>query len=231
MKVLIVEDDKGLAYTMKSQLEHHYVVDLAFTGESGEYQACVNTYDVIILDLNLPDTTGFKLCKKIREHNQLIPILILTANFEQEDKIMGLNLGADDFMTKPFHFAELQARIRALLRRHTPSHSPTTLRAGPLRIDLITKKVFYGSEEISLRRKEFDVLEYMVRNTGLIVTRSMLLDHVWETDYDGMTNTIDVHIKTLRNLIDKNSASPIIKTVRGIGYRIEVSQASSDPES
>ncbi len=220
MRILIIEDDVLLARTLKRRLSNHYVVEVAHTGEDGEYQAYINSYDLVILDLGLPDMPGQKLCKKIRELNPTTPILILTADTEITDKVEAFNLGADDYLTKPFHFDELDARIKVLLRRGTPQRSASYLQVGELTLDLNSKQVYRQDQPISLRKKEFYLLEYLMRNAGIVVTRDMLLDHVWDSAYEAATNTVDVHIKYLRDRIDRNYEYKMIQTVHGIGYKL-----------
>jgi len=222
MKILLIEDDKQMAATIKEELKKHYAVDIAYTGEDGEYQAQVNDYDLIILDLILPDINGVTVCKKIRKSEIKTPVLILTGKTEIKDKVRALNSGADDYLIKPFSFSELLARARALLRRNPDTLVPDRLSAGNLTLDVVANTVKCKGKEISLRRKCFKLLEYLMRNKNRVVTRSMILEHVWESSIDPITNTVDVHIKSLRNKIDKPFGTDLIKTVHGLGYKIEV---------
>ena len=221
MKILIIEDDKQTAKTIKDGMKDYYAVDLAYTGEDGEYQAQVNNYDAIILDLMLPDIDGISICKKIRESGIKTPILALTGRTKVRDKVSALDSGIDDYLTKPFSFAELLARVRTLMRRSPETFSSNLLSVGDLSLDVISKTVKRKRVKIFLRRKEFDLLEFLMRNQRRVMTRFMILEHVWDSSVDPVTNTIDVHIKTLRDRIDKPFAKKLIKTVHGFGYKIE----------
>ncbi len=221
MRLLVIEDDKETAYAIKEVLADNYVVELAFTGQEGLEKIFANEYDLITLDLNLPDKSGLEVCKNIRSKGITIPILMLTGQDEMSTKIAGLDFGADDYLLKPFNFEELLARIRVLLRRHHPHHMTNTLHVGNLTLDLTKKVVKRGSKTIPLRRKELSLLEYLMRNRGKVITREMILNHVWSSIEDPSTNTIDVHIKYLRDQIDKPFLKKLIKTVHGLGYKIE----------
>lgn len=221
MKILLIEDNKETAATIRNGLKEHYAIDVAYTGEDGEYQAQVNDYDLIILDLMLPDIDGVTVCKRIREGGIKTPILILTGKSQVEDKVEALDSGADDYLIKPFSFSELLARVRALLRRSPDALVTNKLFIGSLTLDVAAKTVKCKGKEIPLRRKCFRLLEYLMRNKGIVVTRSMILEHVWESSVNPMTNTVDVHIKSLRNKISKYCKAPLIKTVHGLGYKIE----------
>lgn len=221
MKILLVEDDKETAYTIKEELEKSYVVDVAFKGGDGEFQAYVNEYDLIILDLVLPDISGIEVCQKIRKNGVKTPILMLTGQNDIQKKVIALDSGIDDYVIKPFDMSELLARVRALLRRAPDTFISNVISIDNLEMDLNRKLVTRGNKLIPLRRKEFDLLEYLMRNLGKILTRTMILDHVWE-DFDSPgTNTIDVHIKYLRDRIDRPFDKKLIKTVHGLGYKIE----------
>jgi len=222
MKILLIEDDKQMAATIKGAMKKHYAVDIAYTGEDGEYQAQVNDYDLIILDLILPDINGITVCKRIRENGIKTPVLILTGKSEIKDKVKALNSGADDYLIKPFSFGELLARTRALLRRSPDTLVPNKLSVGNLTLDVVANRVKCKGKEIPLRRKCFKLLEYLMRNKGMVVSRSMILEHVWESSVDPITNTVDVHIKSLRDKIDKPFGTDLIKTVHGLGYKMEV---------
>jgi two-component system copper resistance phosphate regulon response regulator CusR len=221
MKVLFIEDDKELAETLKEELESYFTVDLAFSGEEGEYTSFVNGYDIIIIDYNLPGINGIEVCKKIRESHIATPILMLTGEVEVAKKIEALNSGVDDYLTKPFVFGELLARIKALLRRPPQTMHSNIISIGDLIIDLDNQKVSRKGKQINLRKKEFHLLEYLARNVGQVITREMILDHVWESLEEPVTNTIDVHIKYLRDHIDKEFDKKLIKTVHGMGYKLE----------
>jgi len=217
MKILVIEDDKQTAETIRDVMKDYYAVDVAGNGEDGEYKASINDYDAIVLDIVLPDLSGIEVCKKIRENGIKTPILMLTGRLETKDKVTSLDAGADDYLTKPFKFAELLARLRALMRRNPDTLPSNILQVDNLTLDTTTNKVKINSDEIELRRKEFGLLEYLMRNRGRVVTRSMVLEHVWDSDTDPATNTVDVHINSLRGKIGK----PLIKTVHGLGYKIE----------
>lgn len=221
MKVLLIEDDKQTAETIRDELKDYYAVDVVFTGEDGEYQASVNEYDVIVLDIVLPDMNGVEVCKKIRESGIKTPVLMLTGKVDTKDKVEALDSGADDYLTKPFKFAELLARIRALMRRIPSTIDATQLCVGKLSLDLPANKVKHKGEVVPLRRKEFGLLEYLMRNVGHTLTRSMILEHVWDSGTDPITNTVDVHINYLRDKVDKPFGTKLIKTVHGLGYKIE----------
>lgn len=221
MKILLIEDDKQMASSLKEAIKGYYLVDIAYTGEEGEYLVQVNEYDLVILDLMLPDMNGVEICRKIREEGVKTPVLVLTGKLQTRDKVEALDLGADDYLTKPFNFAELLARIRALLRRSPETFFSNKLSVSGLTLDVVANKVDYQGEEICLRRKCFRLLEYLMRNQGRVMTRPMILEHVWESSVDPITNTVDVHIKVLRDKVDKPFGSSLIKTVYGLGYKIE----------
>ncbi|HEY5806203.1 MAG TPA: response regulator transcription factor [Candidatus Saccharimonadales bacterium] len=221
MKLLLIEDNRTLSDGLKKQLSKSFVVEAVRTGEEGIQHALAGGQDVIILDLSLPDKSGYEVCHSIRRADVKTPILILTGIADITSRVTLLNAGADDYLTKPFSVAELRARLNALLRR-----PPITIAAGIFRIqDLVIdpsrRRVERAGTHIPLRRKEFDILEYLVRNRGRPVTRSMILDHAWDGTKDSWNNTVDVHIKHLRDKIDRPFGSPLIKTAYGIGYMID----------
>jgi DNA-binding response OmpR family regulator len=221
MKVLLIEDDRELAATLRSSLTPSYIVDVTHTGQAGEIEATVNDYDAIILDLVLPDTDGVHVCKSLREARITTPVLILTGKLCVDDLVLALDAGADDYLTKPFKMIELLARLRALVRRGQERPDQAVLTVGDLILDVTSKTVMRGGRSIPLRRKEFLLLEYFMRYPGKVLTRSMILDHVWESEADPITNTIDVHVNSLREKVDKPFQKPLIKTVHGLGYKIE----------
>ncbi len=221
MKILLIEDNKETAFTIKHVLKDYYLVELAFTGTEGEYLAQTNIYDCIIIDYILPDIDGIEVCRKIRANNPDIPLLILTSNLEIRNKVKALNSGADDYVTKPFDIEELRARIEALNRRFSKSLSETVLTVGDLSLDLSKRKASRKGLTVVLKRKEMDLLEYLMRNAGRVVTRSMILDHIWDSANDSVTNIVDVHIKYLRDHIDRHFEKKLIKTIHGYGYKIE----------
>lgn len=221
MKVLIIEDEKDVADSIKVILQQHFIVDLARTGEEGEFKAQVNDYDVILLDYVLPDLDGLMICSYLRKNKIETPILFLTCKDEIATKVEALNVGADDYLTKPFSPPELIARMRALIRRTQSNNRVNTMQVDSLTLDSITRTVMRDEKSIALRRKEFDLLEYLMRNTNRVLTRGMILEHVWEQGTDELSNTVDVHIKYLRDKVDKPFRKKLIRTVHGIGYKIQ----------
>jgi heavy metal response regulator len=218
MRILVIEDEKKIADFIRRGLkEAGYTVDVASDGEQGYFLAETERYDLIVLDLMLPKMNGISLCKKLREENISIPVLMLTAKDTVRDKVVGLDSGANDYLTKPFAFEEFLARVRVLLRK-ADAVQVTTLKTGDLELDLLTHKVTRSGKEIDLTVKEFALLEYLMRNEGVVVTRTMLAEHVWDVNFDTYTNVIDVYINYLRNKIDKGFEKKLIHTVRGRGY-------------
>jgi DNA-binding response OmpR family regulator len=221
MSILVVEDDKKVAgFLQKGLREEQYAVDVCRDGEDAAYEAQVHPYDVIILDIMLPGKDGFTICKELRENNVLTPILMLTAKDSLEEKVFGLSEGADDYLTKPFSFEELLARIRALFRRNQ-DYKTGILKAADLELDPLRRTVHRAGTPITLSGKEYSLLEYLLRNKGIILSQSKIIDHVWDRNYDGTSNLINVYINHLREKIDKNAAIKLIKTVRGQGYKID----------
>jgi two-component system, OmpR family, copper resistance phosphate regulon response regulator CusR len=196
MRILIIEDEKELGQIMSDRLKKTYSVDLVSTGKQGVHFASVNQYDLIILDLGLPDMNGVDACQQVRSKQILTPILILTGQDEIDIKIAALDAGADDYVTKPFSFAELSARIRAILRRSPESLTSNTLMVDDLILDTAKRTVIRNKIDISLRRKEFDLLEYLLRNKGRVVTREMILEHIWDNNVDYFTNALGYKIET-----------------------------------
>lgn len=220
-KLLIVEDEKKIATTLKKGLsENGYHVDVAFDGLIGKRLFDSNDYDLVILDINLPGMNGFELCKAIRNNNQQIPIIMLTAMNTTEDKIEGFDTGTDDYMIKPFEFKELLVRIRALLKRTMNQQLPTgnILRVADLEMNLDTKEVVRAGQGITLTTKEFQLLEYFMRNRNRVLSRADIAERVWEIDFDTQTNVIDVYVNYLRNKIDKKFDTRLIHTQVGMGY-------------
>ena len=221
MRILLIEDEKKIASFIKRGLkEEHYVVDIAYSGLKGLSLLEINTYDLIILDIMLPDKDGISICKEIRNKKIEVPVLMLTAKSAVEDKIIGLDSGADDYLTKPFAFEELLARARALLRRKRVEKA-TNLKVADLELDQLTHKVKRAGKEINLTSKEYALLEYLMLNANQVVTRTMLSEHVWTEDFDSFTNIIDVYINYLRNKINKGFDRKLIHTIRGTGYILE----------
>ncbi len=217
MRVLVVEDEQNVANFLKKGLEEEfYTVDLAEDGTTGYSMATSKEYDCIVLDVMLPELSGLEICKKLRAAGLKTPILMLTALDSVGSKVEGLESGADDYLTKPFAFSELLARIRALLRRAPDSLSELTL--NDLRMDLLSRRVFRGDQEILLTQKGFAILEYFLRNKGRVLSRTQIIENIWGYNFDPNTNVVDVHIKFLREKIDKGFEKKLIHTVRGAGY-------------
>ncbi len=221
MKLLLIEDNRTLAEGLKKQLGKSFIVDAVRTGEEGLQRAMNGGQDIIILDLSLPDKNGYDVCRAIRLANIPTPIIILTGASDVTSKVTLLNAGADDFLTKPFSVAELRARLGALLRRPVAAMSTEVFTVQDLIVDPQRRRVERAGTQIQLRRKEFDILEYLMRNRGRPVTRSMILDHAWDGTKDTWNNTVEVHIKHLRDKIDRPFDKPLIKTAYGIGYMID----------
>ena len=218
MRILVVEDEEKVASFIRKGLEEeHYAVDLALEGTEGLHLAETNPYDLIVLDLMLPGLDGFQFVRRLREEGIDTPILILTARDSVESKVRGLDLGADDYLTKPFAFAELLARVRALLRRGKP-HTPPVLRVADLTLDPAARRVTRAGKVIELTPKEFALLEYLMRHAGRVLTRTMILEHVWDQNFDSYTNVVDVYINYLRKKIDHGFEPRLIHTVRSVGY-------------
>jgi heavy metal response regulator len=218
MRLLVIEDEKKVARFIKKGLEEEgYAVDLAFDGEEGLAMVLDQVHDLIILDIALPKIDGLQVLKKLRERNVRTPVLLLTVRATIEDKVLGLDSGADDYLTKPFVFQELLARIRALLRRKAEAEPPL-LRVEDLVLDPARHMVTRGGERIDLTSKEFALLEYLMRNAGRVLTRAMISEHVWDYDFDTETNIIDVYVNYLRRKIDSGGEKKLIHTVRGSGY-------------
>jgi two-component system copper resistance phosphate regulon response regulator CusR len=221
MRLLVVEDEKRIADFLSRGLESAgYAVDVAPDGATALERLHGTDYDLIVLDLLLPDTDGLRVLERIRNRKGSPPVLILSARGAVDDRVKGLELGADDYLVKPFAFVELLARIRVLLRRGQPT--PEKLQVGDLVLDCIRRRVSRAGENIDLAPKEFSILEYMMRNRGRPLSRTMIVEHVWDMDYDGLTNIVDVYIRHLRSKIDDRWPSKLIHTVRGIGYMLDI---------
>ncbi len=221
MRVLLVEDDIRIAnFVAKGLREKSYAVDTAADGEAGLYQTAINEYDVIILDVMLPKKDGFAVCRELREKNVKTPILMLTARDAVEDKITGLDFGADDYLTKPFAFNELLARIRALLRRNKEIR-PAKIVISDLEIDTTAQQIRRGGREISLTTKEYALLEDLARERGRVVGRGDIAEHVWDENFDAFSNLIEVYVKRLRSKMDEGFAVQLIHTRRGAGYILD----------
>ena len=220
MKVLLVEDDKKIATMVKRGLEAEgLTVEIALTGPDGLSLATEGTYDLIILDIMLPGRNGFQICADLRERGDWTPILMLTAKDGDLDEAEALDTGADDYITKPFSFAVLVARVRALLRR-TGGRDPAPVEAGDLRIDPAQRRVWRGDTEIELTARQFDVLEFMIRRAGNVLNKTEILAGVWEYEFGGDPNIVEVYIRRLRTRIDEPFGKHSIETIRGAGYRL-----------
>jgi len=218
MKILIIEDEQRLARLLKQGLEEQgFVVDLAYDGSDGQFQAEQYPYDAILLDLMLPEVDGLAILKGLREKGNDVPVLIITARGDVEDRIKGLNFGADDYLAKPFNLDELIARLRALIRRSRGQSSPL-ITVGDLVIDSNARTVARAGTEILLSAREYDLLLYLALSAGRVVSRSELIEHIFTSDYEWDSNVIEVHISHLRTKIDKGYSSALIHTVRGAGY-------------
>ncbi|MGH8260051.1 MAG: winged helix-turn-helix domain-containing protein [Steroidobacteraceae bacterium] len=222
MHLLLIEDDQEAAqFLLKGLRETGYAVDHSADGRDGLFQATEGRYDLIITDRMLPHMDGLALVKFLREQGVRTPVLVLSALGTVDDRVQGLKAGGDDYLTKPFAFSELLARIEALLRRSAaPEGAPTRLKAADLDMDLLSRRVVRGGREIDLTAREFKLLEFLLRHAGQVVTRTMLLEGVWDLHFDPQTNLIDVHMSRLRQAVDKGSTKPLIHTVRGAGYVI-----------
>lgn len=224
MRVLVVEDDAQTAdYIRKGLTEAGWVVDHAPDGRAGLFQATDGSYDVLVVDRMLPGLDGLALVQALRAAEMTTPVLFLSALGQVDDRVKGLKAGGDDYLTKPFAFSELQARLEALARRRAAPSVQTTLTVGDLHMDLIERRVTRAGKVIDLQPREFKLLEYLMRHAGQVVTRTMLLEGVWDYHFDPQTNVIDVHISRLRTKIDKGFEAPLLHTIRGAGYVIRAS--------
>ena len=221
MKLLVIEDDReAAAYISKGLGESGYVVDVAHEGRDGLFMATSGNYDALIIDRMLPGMDGLAVIAALRAAELRVPVLILSALGAVDDRVKGLRAGGDDYLVKPFAFAELLARLEALLRRGGGPPTTTRLHVADLEMDLLARTVHRGGQEVDLLPREFRLLEFLMRHVGQVVTRTMLLENVWDYHFDPQTNVIDVHISRLRQKIDKGFAKPLLQTVRGAGYRL-----------
>lgn len=231
MRILVVEDEVKMAGLLKRGLEEEgYAVDTAPDGTEALWLASENPYDAIVLDLMLPDIDGFEICRRLRQENRWAPVMMLTARDAVTDRIKGLDVGADDYLTKPFSFAELLARLRALMRRGQ-NERPSVLVVGDLELDPAGRRVVRDGRTIDLSAKEFALLEYFMRHAGEVLSRTRILEHVWDFAYEGDSNVVDVYVRYLREKIDRPFGRTSLVTVRGAGYRLEAEDelATSDP--
>lgn len=221
MRILLVEDDARIVgFVTKGLRENAYAVDVSGNGADALYQIAINTYDLIVLDVMLPLKDGFEVCRELRNGGDKTPILMLTARDAVEDRISGLDFGADDYLTKPFEFGELLARLRALLRRGGEIR-PSKIVVGDLEIDTTGQRVWRGGNEISLTTKEYALLEYLARERGKVIGRAEIAEHVWDENFDAFSNLIDVYIKRLRVKMDEGFDNELIHTRRGVGYVLD----------
>jgi len=219
MRILLVEDDQKIADFVRIGLEQAgFAMDLAGNGEDGLHLALTEPYDVAVIDLMLPKMDGLELIAELRRHKKDLPVIILSAKHSVADRVKGLQTGSDDYLVKPFAFAELLARVQALIRRSSGAASPTRLEVGELVMDLLTREVFRAGKKIDLQAREFALLEYLLRQAGKVVSKTMILEHVWNYDFDPQTNVVDVLVCRLRHKVDRDFPSKLIHTLRGIGY-------------
>ena len=220
MRILVVEDGLKMAGLLRRGLEEEgYAVDVVQTGADAVWAGTENPYDAIVLDLMLPDLDGFEVCRRLRRADRWAPILMLTARDAVVDRVAGLDAGADDYLTKPFAFSELLARVRALIRRGSGKR-PAVLRVGDLALDPAAHRVTRGKVDVDLTAKEFALLEYLMRRPGEVLTRTQILEHVWDFGFEGDSNVVDVYIRYLREKVDRPFGLDTIETVRGSGYRL-----------
>jgi len=225
MRILIVEDDTKIASFIRKGLEQAgYAVDQVGDGESGLDMAILNPYDAAVVDIMLPKMDGLSLIEEMRRRHIETPVIILSAKRSVDDRIKGLKAGGDDYLTKPFSFSELLVRVQALLRRASKSSSPVKFSAGDLHVDLLTRKVLRGDREIELQPREFSLLEYLLRNKGNVLSKTMIMEHVWDYHFDPQTNVVDVLVSRLRSKIDRGFDVKLLHTLRGVGYVLK------DPE-
>jgi two-component system OmpR family response regulator len=221
MRILVIEDDRETAnYLVKALGEAGHVADSAFDGDAGYELAAGEDYDVLVVDRMLPKRDGLSLISELRKTGNRVPVLILSALGQVDDRVTGLRAGGDDYLPKPYAFSELLARVEVLGRRSAPKEAETVYRVADLELDRLSRKVHRGGEPIILQPREFRLLEYLMRHAGQVVTRTMLLEHVWDYHFDPQTNVIDVHVSRLRAKVDKGFERPLIHTVRGSGYMV-----------
>lgn len=228
MRLLVVEDDPQIAEFVAGGLrEAGYAVDQVGDGESALHQALTVDYDAAVVDVMLPRRDGLSLIRALRQRGADVPVLVLSAKRSVDDRVLGLRTGGDDYLTKPFAFAELLARVQALIRRGVPTAEPTRLVAGPLAMDLLTREVTRSGEPIDLQPREFRFLEYLLRNPNRVVSKTLVIEHVWDYDFDPQTNVVDVLVHRLRKKVDEPFDPPLIETVRGVGYVLRVPDGGS----
>jgi two-component system OmpR family response regulator len=219
MRILVVEDDKKIAsFVVNGLKQSGFAVDHSADGEDGLFRAQTVSYDAAVVDLMLPKMDGLRLIQEVRSKNIRMPVLILSAKTSVDDRVRGLQAGGDDYLTKPFAFSELLARVQALIRRATQAPEPTRLSVGDLNLDLITREVRRGSEQLELQPREFALLEYLMRHANRPVTKTMILEHIFDYSFDPQTNVVDVLVHRLRSKVDKDKAKAMLHTIRGVGY-------------
>ncbi|NOY53376.1 MAG: response regulator transcription factor [Deltaproteobacteria bacterium] len=222
MRILLIEDDaKTAEFILKGLRQENYAVDHTTNGEDGLHQACTTPYDAAVVDVMLPKLDGLEVIRKMRNRGVQTPVIILSARSTVHDRVCGLQAGGDDYLVKPFAFSELTARIQALLRRSAPVNTPMTLSVGDLTMDLVRRKIFRGGVSIELQPKEMALLEYLMRNTGRVISKTMIMEHVWDYNFDPQTNVVESRICRLRDKIDRPFREKLIHTIRGIGYVLE----------
>ena len=219
MRILVVEDDKKIASFIVNGLKQSgFAVDPCSDGEEGLFLARSTPYDAAVIDIMLPKLDGLSLVQTLRKENVRVPVIILSAKASVDDRVKGLQSGGDDYLTKPFAFSELLARVQALIRRATNTTEPTRLTAGDLTLDLLTREVIRAGQKIELQAREFSLLEYLLRHAGRVVTKTMILEHVWDYSFDPQTNVVDVLVHRLRAKVEKDFPKKMIQTLRGVGY-------------
>lgn len=220
MKILVVEDEKQIAdFVKKGLTEQGFLVEMCDHGDEALVRMMETPYDAVVLDIMLPGRDGLSILKQFRKKGHTTPVILLTARSELDERIEGLNTGADDYMTKPFYVEELTARLHAVMRRSSDEQM-SLLQAGDLTVNVLTREVKRGGVPVKLTSREFSLLEYMMRNPGRVYTRTQMLEHVWGYDFDPSTNLVDVHIQRLRKKVSPDKENPLIETIRGVGYRV-----------
>jgi len=225
MRILVVEDDKKIAsFVMKGLKEAGFAVDHAINGEDGLHQALIAPYDAAIIDIMLPKLDGLQLIEELRRQKINTPVLILSAKRSVDDRVRGLQKGGDDYLTKPFAFSELLARVQALIRRTSGTVEPTSLTIGDLSLDLLSREVLRSGKQLDLQPREFALLEYLMRNAGRVVSKTMIMEHVWDYQFDPATNVVEARICRLRDKTDRGFDKKLIHTIRGVGYVLRADQ-------
>ena len=224
MRILVVEDDKKIAsFISRGMEEAGFVVDHAEDGEDALHLALSESYDAAIMDVMLPKLDGLSIIERMRQRKILTPVIVLSAKRSVDDRVRGLQTGGDDYLIKPFSFSELLARVRALIRRANHETEPTRLLSGELSLDLLTREVTRSGKKIDLQPREFSLLEYLMRNSGRVVSKTMIIEHVWGYNFDPQTNVVDVLVSRLRNKVDRDFETKLIHTHRGVGYALKLS--------